>query len=102
MFNERFKLFVIKKIGLPHTNVRIGYWTMNRKRRYFYPIAIFIIFTRLGDFTDIDLWVKVRGKCLSMISSVAIYNIKIMYFVKIVFKRISCKNSRDSRIKTTS
>jgi len=42
---------------------------------------------------------KIRGKCLPVISSVAINNIEVVNLIKIVLERIGGKDSRHPRIK---
>ena len=75
---------------------------MNFQRTGLHPLTIFIITAILCNLADIDFRIEVGGKCHTMITGVTIYDIQIVDFIKMMFSRISCKDSRNTRIKTTT
>ena len=76
---------MIEQVGLTLTDVRVFHRAMNGHGIDFHPLAIFPILAALGDFADVDLRIEVGGKCLAMITGVAIDDVQIMDFIEIVF-----------------
>ena len=75
---------------------------MNLKRFRLHPFSIFPIESFLGNLTDINLWIEVRGKCLMMVTCVTVDNIQVLYLVKVMLGSISRIDTGYTRIKATS
>ena len=67
-----------------------------------HPFAVFIITSVLSDFTDIDFGIEVGSKCLMMVTGIAIHNIQIMHFIKVVFSSIRRIDAAYTRIETAT
>ena len=93
---------MVQQIALTWTDVGVGQWLVDFQRFYLNPLPILIIESFLGNLTDVDLWVEVRGEGMMVITSVAVYDVQIVDFVEMVLGSISCINTRYTRIETTS
>lgn len=51
----------------------------------FYLLFVFLVVAFLCDFLDVDFGVEVGGKGFVMVVCVVVYNIEVVYFIKVVF-----------------
>jgi hypothetical protein len=65
------------------------------------PLTIFPVFPSLGYFTDVDFRIKVGCKGFSVVTCIAVNNIKGMYFVKMMSGGKSGENSCDPWVKAS-
>ena len=100
--HQTLELFVVEQVALTHTDTGVMEGTMDLLRLRLYPLSIEVVFTLLGNLADIDLGIKVRSKCLVMIPSVAVYNIKVVDLVEVMLGGIGCKYARYPGVETTS
>ena len=68
----------------------------------FYPFSILPISTFLCDFTDVDLRIKICGKCFSMASRIGINDIQFMNLIEVMFSSICSENTCHSRVESTT
>ena len=99
IFHQGFQFLMIQQIGIPLPDIRIGQHLMDFQWSGFHPVSVFIIPSVLGNLTDIDFRIEIGGKCLSVITGITIHYIQVLDFIKMMFRSISCKNSRYSRVK---
>ncbi len=62
-----------------------------------YPLAIFPVFSLLCDLPDIYFRIEVGGKRLAMITGIAVDNIEILQFIKMMFRGICGENGSYTR-----
>ena len=65
-----------------------------------YPFPVFPVFTFLCNFPDIYFRIEICGERFSMITCVAINDIKVMHLIKMMFCGIGSVNGCYTRIKT--
>ena len=76
--------------------------TLDAHRCDLYPLAILYVTARCGYFTQIDLWIKVRSKCIAMITTITVENIYGINGIKIVLFGICRIDTCNARIKAGS
>ena len=57
---------------------------LDRHGRNFYPVSVFPVAAGCGNLAQIDLGVEVGGKCVTMVTAVAIQNIDLIDLVKLM------------------
>ena len=60
-----------------------------------------VVLTLLGDLTDIDLWVEVGRKRLVVVTSVAVYDVEVVYLVKVMLGSVSGEDTGHAWVKAT-
>ena len=75
---------------------------MNLQRTGCNPFAIFVVTSVLSYFTDIDFRVEVSCKCFMVVSRIAVYYIKILNFIEVMFGGIGCIDATYSWIESAS
>ena len=75
---------------------------MDFQRTGSYPLAVFIITSVLGNFADIDFRIEVGGECFMMISGIAVYDVQILYFVKMMFGGVCSIDAANSRVENAT
>ncbi len=93
---------MIHQITLPGADVRVVERLVNLERPRLYPFAIIVVPTFLSDFADVDFRIEIGGKSLVMVTRIAVHNVKVVNFVKMVFGRISGINAADPRVETAA
>ena len=93
---------MVHKIRIAWAYIWIVHITVYNKRIRFDPLTILIVQTLLRYLTYINLGIEVCGKRFVMIACVTIYNIKIVYFVKVVFCGISGEHLRYSWVEAAT
>ena len=102
ILHQRFQFFVVEQIRIPFSNVRISQILVNLQRSGFHPFTILIKTSVLSNLTDIDFRIKVGCKRFAVVASVAVHDIQIMDFIKIMLSRISRENCRHTRVEAAS
>ena len=102
IFCQRFDFFMMKQIHIFFADLWEIIFSFDLHRLSLYPVTILPVRTVCGHFPQIDLRVKVGGKRIAMISSVAVQNIDRLDLIKIMFQCIGCKDTGDTRIKAAS
>ena len=64
------------------------------------PLSVLPIAAVGGDFAEIDLGVKVRGKRIAMVASVSVENIHAVDLVEIVLLCVGNKHAGHARVKS--
>ena len=93
---------MVHEITLTRAYIRIGDGLMDSQRLGFEPLSVLIVEALLGYLADIDFRVKISGKSLVMVASIAVYDIQVMDFVKIVLSGIGSIDAAYARVKTTT
>ena len=102
MFHQRFQFFVIKKIRVTRTDVRVCQVFVDFQRTGSYPFAIFIIASVLCNLANVDLRIEVCSKSLMMVTCIAVYNVQILNLIKIMFSCISSIDTASSRVESAA
>ena len=93
---------MMHQIALSRANVRVCECLVDFKRFGLNPFSVLVVETFLCDLADVYFRVEVCGKCLVVVACVAVYDVKIVYLVKVMFCRIGCIYSADTGIKSTA
>ena len=102
VFGQAFQLFVVHQVGLSRTDIRIVQRFVYGQRICFFPFSVLEIFSSLGNLADIDFRVEISRKCFVMVSCITVYNIQILYFIEVMFGRISRIYACYARIESTT
>ena len=102
IFYQRLQFFMVNHIRFFRTYIRVIQRFMNFMRLCINPFAVFIIFSLLRNLPNINFRIKVCRKSFTMISGIAIDNIQIVHFFKIMLCGISRIYTRYTRIKTAT
>ena len=89
--HQALDFLVVEQVALARSDVGIGQRLMNFERFGLHPLAILPVQALLRDLADIDLGVEVRGKGLSVITRVAVDDIQVVNFVKVVLGGVGVK-----------
>ena len=57
------------------------------------PLTVLIVETLLGNLTDIDLWVEVRGESVVMVTRISVHDIEVVDLVEVVLGGIGGINA---------
>ena len=55
-----------------------------------------------SNLADIDFRIEVGGECFMMISGIAVYDVQILYFVKMMFGGVCSIDAAHSRVETAT
>ena len=66
------------------------------------PLAVLIVETLLGNLTNVDFGVEVGGKSLVVVAGVAVYDVQIVYLVKVVLGSIGGIDAAHTGVETTT
>ena len=66
------------------------------------PFSVFVITSVLSDFSDVDFRIEISSKCFVVITCIAVYDIQIMDFVKMMFCCVCCVYTTYSRVESAS
>ena len=75
---------MMQQITLTRTDFGIGEGLVDLKWLCLNPLSILIVESLLGNLTDIDLRVEVRGEGVVMVTRVAVHDIEIVDLVEVV------------------
>ena len=67
-----------------------------------YVLAILPIKTLLCDFANVNLGVEIRGKGFMMITSIAIDNVEILYFIKVMLGSVCRKDAGNAWVEAAT
>ena len=93
---------MIHEIGLARANFGKVETVMGRKRGRLNKLAIFPMTSGRGHFADVDLWVKIGRKGLSMVAAIAIQDIKLAHGFELMLAQPHGENRGDTRVKTAA
>ena len=99
---QRLQFLMIKYIRLFRTNVWIINRFVNRHSWNFYPLSIFPITAWLSNLSNIYFRIEISCKSFSVVTRIAIYDIQIMHFIKIVLVGIGCVYLSNAWVKSTT
>ena len=71
---------------------------MHLQRLRFYPLAVLVIQSLLGDFANVYLRIEVCCKCFVVVACVAIHDVEVVNFIEIVLCCIGSENLRHTRV----
>ena len=95
-------LLVVEQVHILFSDLREIIHSLDLHGLRLYPVSVLPVGAFCRYFADIDFRVKVRGKRISVIPGIAVQDINIVYFVKIMFQCIGGKHTCHSRIKAAS
>ena len=81
-FCQRLDFLMVKQVHILISHLVKLIFSLNSHRRDFHPVSVFPVASRCTYFTEIDFRIKVCGKCISMISAIAVQNINRINLVK--------------------
>ena len=93
---------MVKEVAFARTNFGIGEGLVYFEWFGLNPFAVFPIESLLCDFADVDFGVEVSGEGFVVVAGVAVDDVEIVDFVKVVFGRISGIDARDARVEATA
>ncbi len=99
---QRFQLLVMQKIHLFGADLRKVINAFDFHRLCFHPVTIFPIAAFCRNFADINFGIKVSRKRIAVIAGIAVQNINIVNFIKLMLESIGRKNAGDAGIKSTA
>ena len=102
ILHQRLQFFVIKQVGVAWTDVRISQVFVDFQRLGCHPFSVFIIAAVLCNLTDVDFRIEVGGECFMMISGITVYDVQILYFVKMMFGGVCRIYAAYSRVETAA
>ena len=100
--HQALDFLVVEQVALARSDVGIGQRLMNFERFGLHPLAILPVQALLRDLSDVDLGVEVRGKGLSVVARVAVDDIQVMNFVKVVLGGISREDRRHAGVESAA
>ncbi len=92
----------MEQIGFARTDVRVGEWTVDFERFGLNPFAILVVKALLRDFANVDFRIEVCGKGFVVIARIAIHDVEIVDFIKIMLGSVSRVNARHAWVETTT
>ena len=102
VFNKALNFFVVKQVALLRTNIGVSKRLVNFERFSFNPTTIFPIKTFLCNLADVNFGVEVCSKSLVVVTSVAVNNVEVLNFVKVVFSSISREDACYTWVETAT
>ncbi len=102
VFDQAFQLLMIHQVGFPWADFRVMNGLMNRQGVGFFPYAILVIFSPLGNLADIDFRIEIGCESLMVVSGVAIHNVEVLYLVKMMLRGVGGIDARHARVETAS
>ena len=88
---ERFKLLVVQKVHILLADLLKVVLSLYLHRLGFYPLAVLDITALCGYLTDIYLGVEVCRKRVTVVATVAVENINVIDFIKVMLLGIGDK-----------
>jgi len=67
-----------------------------------HPLTVFPVFSLLGYLSDVDLWIEVGGKCLTVIAGITVDDIEIMDLIEMMFGGVSGKDTGYTRVESAT
>ena len=102
VLHERLQLFVIDEVGFTLTDFGIVKRLVDGMRFGFHPLPVFVVASLLRHLADVDFRIEVGGEGHAVVSGIAIYNIQIMDFIKVMLGGISRKDGGHTWVETAS
>ena len=93
---------MVHEVALARSHVGIVERLVDGQRVCLKPFAILVVETLLRDLANVDLRIEVGGEGLVMVSSVAIYDVKVVDLVEVVLGGIGREDAADPRVETTT
>ena len=76
---------MVKQIALLGPHIRVRQRLVELQGFRLHPLSVFPVESLLRNFADIDFWIEVGGKSLVMVAGIAVNDIEIVDFVKMMF-----------------
>ena len=92
----------MQQVRLTRTDVRIGEGLVDLQRFCLDPLTILIVEALLGNLTDIDLRVEVRGEGVVMVTCVAVHDVEIVDLVEVVLGGIGGIDAAHAWVETAA
>ena len=102
VLHQALQFFMVHEITLARSDIRIGERLMHAQRVGLYPLAVFIVESLLGDFSDIDFGIEVGGKSLVVVAGVAVNDVEGVNLVEVVLGSIGRIDAAHARVEATS
>ena len=93
---------MIQKIRITRTDVRISQVFVEFQRLGSNPLSVFVITSVLCDFADVDFRIEVGSESLVVISGIAVYDVQVVDFIKMMFCCVCGIYSTYSRVESAT
>ena len=93
---------MMQQIRLTRPDVGVGERLVNLQRLGFNPLTVLVVEALLGNLTDVDLRVEVRGEGVVMITGVAVDDVKVVNLVEVVLGGVGRIDATDARIEAAA
>ena len=93
---------MVQQVTFLRTNIRIVQGLVNLHWLCLDILAILVVQTFLGNLADVYLGIEVGGKCLVVVTSIAVHYIQVLNLFEMMLGSVCCKDTGNSRVKTTS
>ena len=99
---QRFDLFMVQQVHIFFADLVKVVNPFDFHGFGFYPMAIFPIAAIGADFADVDFRIKIGGEGIAMVAAIAVLNIYVMDFIKVMLLGISGKNTGHTWVKAAA
>lgn len=89
---------MVKQVAVLGADDRVVVDPFDGKRIGFFPFAFFPEASALGDFANINFWIKISGELVAMVASVGVHDVDRLDGIEEVLLGIGAEDIRDARV----
>ena len=93
---------MVQQVALLGADVGVGERLVNFERLSFNPTSVFPVKTFLSDFANVDFGIEVGGESLMVVAGIAVYDVEILNFVKVVLGSVGSVDACYARVEATA